>query len=77
MGEDPPEEPPDSPTTAIEVLGGDENEDDEEEYLKTSEAEGENVRGLDTEEEDPRGIASSRYEDDECLDVVKGIPDYC
>ena len=27
--------------------------------------------------EDPRGIPSSRYEDEECLNIVKGIPDYC
>ena len=60
------------------------------ENVRRPHAEEDDVRSPDTEEddvrvqesvhcavEDPRGIPSSRYEDEECLNIVKGIPDYC
>ena len=45
--------------------------DDEEENVPSPEVKRENAQ------EDPRETPSSRYEDEECLDIVKGIPDYC
>ena len=55
--------------------------DDKGEDVRDPDAEEENVRGAEANREnvpeDPRETPSSRYEDEECLDIVKGIPDYC
>ena len=110
MGEEPTEEPPDDPS--IEVLGGDDDLEDEHVHIqvpnagggdvrvpdaeggdvRVPDAEGGDVRVPDAEEDDvsipnakadlnphkdPREIPSSNYEGDECLAIVKGIPDYC
>ena len=90
MGSDPPEEPPDNPS--IEVLGGDDDDEEEtitndnaeREDVPGPDVEREDVPGPDVEREnvpsyqgDPRGLPSSMYDNDECPEIVKGIPSYC